>query len=72
MAKSLKRLREGQWRLAVDALRHAESDWECWESDGDQSAPALWEGIQILRMLIDDRRPRDDWGRLSEQKAAKE
>lgn len=66
MAKSLKRLREGQWRLAANALRHVEADYECWESDGDPSAPALWEGIQILRMLIDDRRPSADWPRLTE------
>lgn len=66
MTKASKRLREGQWRLAVDALRHVEADWECWESDGDPSATTLLDGIKILRMLIDDRRPSDDWDTLSE------
>ena len=72
MANTVKRLTVAQWAAAVDALRHVEADYECWTSDGDPSAKELLKGIRVLRMLIDDRRPRDDWDRLSEQKAAKE
>ena len=72
MANTVKRLTVAQWAAAVDALCHAESDYESWTSDGDPSAKELLKGIRVLRMLIDDRRPRDDWDRLSEQKATKE
>lgn len=72
MANSLKRLTVTQWAAAVDALCHAESDWECWESDGDPAAKELLKGIRVLRMLIDDRRPSEDWGTLSEPTQTKE
>lgn len=67
MARTLQRLRVGQWRAAVDALRHAEADWECWDADSDPSADNLLLGIRVLRMLIDDRRPREDWAKLTQK-----
>lgn len=66
MGKPLRRLRAGEWRAAVDALRHAEADWECWESDSDHSAKNLLIGIKVLQMLIDDRRPSKDWAQLTQ------
>jgi hypothetical protein len=51
----------------VDALRHVEADWECWEADSDPSAKALFVGIKVLRRLIDDRRPSADWQQLSDE-----
>lgn len=57
MGQALKRLTVSQWSDAVEALRHAEADWECWETDGDPAAKGLLRGIKVLRMLIDDRRP---------------
>ena len=65
MAKALRRLTVAQWGAAVDALRHAEADCECWEADGDPSAKALRKGIRVIRMLIDDRRPAEDWQTIS-------
>lgn len=62
-----RRLTVRQWQDAVDAMRHAEADWECWEADGDPSAKALLRGISVLRRLIDDRRPSKDWDTLSER-----
>ena len=59
-----RRLTVAQWEAARNALRHAEADYECWESDGDPSAKRLLKGIRVIRMLIDDRRPSDDWETL--------
>ena len=69
MANTVKRLTVDQWAAAVDALCHAESDYEIWESSGNPYAKELLRGIRVLRMLIDDRRPSDGWGRLSDSKA---
>lgn len=66
MGKPPRRLRVGEWRAAVDALRHAEADWECWEADSDPSAKNLLIGIKVLQMLIDDRRPSEDWAQLTQ------
>lgn len=62
----MRRLTVQQWTDAINALRHAEADYECWESDGDTSAADLWRGIIVLRQLIDHRRPSADWETVSE------
>lgn len=67
MPKVMRRLTVNEWSHAVDALRHVESDWECWESDSDPSAKQLLVGIKVLRRLIDDRRPSADWQQLSDE-----
>ena len=67
MTKTIRRLTVKQWSHAVDALRHVEADWECWEADSDPSAKALFVGIKVLRRLIDDRRPSADWQQLSDE-----
>lgn len=64
MPKAMRRLTVDQWHHAVDALRHVEADWECWEADSDPSAKRLLAGIKVLRRLIDDHRPRADWQTL--------
>ena len=66
MGKSSRRLTVRQWRDAVDAIRHVVADWETWESDSDPSAKDLLRGINVLRRLVDDRRPSEDWETLSE------
>lgn len=66
MGKSSRRLTVRQWRDAVAAIRHVVADWETWESDSDPSAKDLLRGINVLRRLVDDRRPSEDWETLSE------
>lgn len=67
MGTPMRRLTAKQWEYAVNALRHAEADCECWESDNDPSAKDLLKGIKVLRRLIDDRRPSEDWDQLTQE-----
>lgn len=66
MANCNRRLTVRQWQDAVAAIGHVVFDWEVWESDSDPSAKDLLRGINVLRRLVDDRRPSEDWETLSE------
>lgn len=62
----MRRLTSPQWVDAVNALQHVIADYECWAADSDPGAKDLLKGIRVLRRLIDDRRPSEDWETLSQ------
>ena len=56
--RKARRLTDKQYDYAIDALRHVIADWETWDSCNDPSAKDLDRGIKVLKMLLEDRKPR--------------